>query len=743
MKLNVAKIVVGCLIWKIFREKDLMNGDKQMKIDLTSRKNIFQEDNVEFKNKNFIFGKNGSGKSTLCDFIKMQKHLYKTEINSNLELVEVKENGKSILSEKQEGKFDVRIFQGFESVIGENNSLNAIALSNGNKDIEKKLKPLVKELEELEGKKQIEDSNYSKATQNYSKQEKKIDKWYSDAAKAIKQNTQYQIDPNYNKNKFKNDLNMSKRVENLEELNNIIKETGKKPVDNCFLSILDLEEMLNRVNNILVKTVDIPQKCNELNTSEKEGFARQGMSLHEENDDCLFCGNKLTRERLNKLNQHFNEEYQKLEEEVLSAKFEKITLKKINQQDFYTKFNVEEINIMILEKEKEINNFIENLLNAINQKKEDITKNFNILELEIPQTIELQMKIDKLIRDNNLFGENLNKNINDAKESIKCHLISIECEEFNFIFEESELTNLKRLIPDLTKINKDIEAKNREIRELKGQQKDTSEIALLINERLKRAGKEDLQLKKIDNDGFERYEIQDGENEVRSIRGISTGEKNIIAFLYFIYSLGDIENQQNKSKILIFDDPMNSNDDTMQYLIITELQKLYSGNDNNKFNPQKDYFLCLTHNVHFYLNVQPHGNYKDKNGKTKYDKINFFRIENQKFRLIKNEKEDFKTNYAGLWIELSELCERNLKYAILNSMRRIIETFIKFNNLKKEDFYRENELYLKLFNVNCHAIDDLTQEQFTETADDLKRIFAEIFKENGFENHVKNYWSHN
>ncbi|MBC2039855.1 AAA family ATPase [Listeria marthii] len=711
-----------------------------MKIELISRENIFQQDYIEFKSKNFIFGRNGSGKSTLCNLIKMQKHLYQTEMNSKHELVEVKENGEYVLSNNQEEKFDVRIFQGFESVIGENNNLNAIALSAGNKNIADNLKILNKDLEKLNDEKKIEDNIYFEAQKKHSIQESKIDKWFSDAAKSIKQNTQYQIDPNYNKRKFKDDLHKSKRIENLEELNNIIKETTKNPVANYIFSLPNLEEILDGVNDILVKTVEIPQKCNELNTPEKEGFARRGLSLHEENDNCLFCGSKLTIERLNELNQHFNEEYKKLEDEVLSIKIEKIKLQKIEQQDFYTKFNIEEINTMILEKEKEINNFIENMLNAINEKKKNITKIFNFLELEIPQITELQIKIDELIRENNIFGDNLYKNISVAKENIKCHLISIECEKFNFNVEKNELDNLKRQIPDITKISKKIEQKNKEIQELKNQQKDTSKIAQLINERLEKAGKNDLQLKKIEADGFERYEIQDGENEVRSVAKISTGEKNIIAFLYFIYSLEDIENQKNKPKIIIFDDPMNSNDDTMQYLIITELQKLYSGTDKNKFNHEKDYFLCLTHNVYFYLNVQPHGSHKDGKGKTKYDKSNFFRIENKKFKLIKNEKEDFKTNYAGLWVELNELCERDFRYAILNSMRRIIETFVKFNNLKTDVFYRDNPIYKKLFDVGSHSIDDLTHEQFTETPAELKKFFSNIFVENGFEYHFKNYW---
>ncbi|ELX6818200.1 AAA family ATPase, partial [Listeria monocytogenes] len=498
-----------------------------MKIELATRKNVFQEDNIEFKRKNFIFGKNGSGKSTLCDLIKMQKHLYQTEMNSNYELVEVKEDGEYVLANNQEEKFDVQIFQGFDSVIGENNNLNAIALSAGNKVIEDKLPILNRELEALNDEKKIKNNIYLKAKEKHNFQESKIDNWYSVAAKSIKRNTQYQIDPNYNKRKFKDDINKSKRIENVEELNSIIKETPKNPVVDYFFDIPNLKEILNLVNDILVKTVEIPQKCNELNTSEKEKFARKGLNLHEENDDCLFCGNKLTRDRMNKLNQHFNEGYQKLEEEVLSIEIEKITFQKIKQQEFYAKFDVEEINNIILEKENEINRFLENLLNAINEKKEDITKIFNILELEIPQITNLQIKINELIRENNIFGENLNNNIKIAKESIKYHLISIECEKFNFNVEKNELNNLKLQIPDLTKINQEIEEKNKEIQELKNQQKDTSKIAQLINERLKKAGKDDLQLKKIENDGFERYEIQDGENEVRSINKISTGEKNI------------------------------------------------------------------------------------------------------------------------------------------------------------------------------------------------------------------------
>lgn len=150
--------------------------------------------------------------------------------------------------------------------------------------------------------------------------------------------------------------------------------------------------------------------------------------------------------------------------------------------------------------------------------------------------------------------------------------------------------------------------------------------------------------------------------------------------------------------------------------------------------------VILTHNVHFYLNVQPHGNFKDDKGRTKYDKNNFYRIDHHEFIKITTEKEDLKTSYEALWIELKDLYECGHKLSMLNTMRRIIETFVKFNSLKQDRFYQGNEQYLKLFNVNSHAIDDLSATQYTETTDEMRNLFFQIFKDNDYEDHFKNYW---
>ena len=146
------------------------------------------------------------------------------------------------------------------------------------------------------------------------------------------------------------------------------------------------------------------------------------------------------------------------------------------------------------------------------------------------------------------------------------------------------------------------------------------------------------------------------------------------------------------------------------------------------------------HNIHFYLNVQPIGNFKDNKGRTKYEKNNFYRIQNGTFIPIKNEKDDFKTSYASLWLELKDLYECGHKNSMLNSMRRIIETYIHFNSINIENFYKEKDIYKKLFDVNSHSIDDLSAETFTEDKDEMKELFKNIFFDNGADEHFLRYW---
>ena len=221
-------------------------------------------------------------------------------------------------------------------------------------------------------------------------------------------------------------------------------------------------------------------------------------------------------------------------------------------------------------------------------------------------------------------------------------------------------------------------------------------------------------------------------NITRNITELSTGEKNIIAFLYFIEKLNEVQEEgTDKKKIIVFDDPMNSNDDNMQYLIIEELQLLMERIQKD------DQFILLTHNNHFYLNVKYSHKYKDDL---------FLRLqsngEKTTIRVIAKKEDDFCTSYEALWKELIFLYNNEdvLPGMMLNPMRRIIETYTKFNSISHNVFCAKKSGAMKLFNVNSHSLDDLEADLCGKEKIDIANIFCECFYLNGAIDHFHCLW---
>ncbi len=42
--------------------------------------------------------------------------------------------------------------------------------------------------------------------------------------------------------------------------------------------------------------------------------------------------------------------------------------------------------------------------------------------------------------------------------------------------------------------------------------------------------------------------------------------------------------------------------------------------------------------------------------------------------------------------------------------------------------------------LNSHGIDDTTAVQYTETIDEMRALFYQIFKDNHYEEHFEHYW---
>lgn len=738
---------------------------------------------VELSEVNFIFGKNGSGKSTFSELINKQYGTseYEVYIYTGMQdlLVDDKLGAIVLGEENKEARIQI------DKIDSQINNYNTEL-----KKLEREKKSLDWKLEyEQEG--ITEHSLYlslKKSEKAFDEQQQLIEDFYTYGAKKIRD-----YDPsirivleNYNKINFKRELNDAKELTK-EEVNNLIsklRDSSKSKINEHKKLSHDYQKLLNDANRILSKQPKQIEKIIELqNDNEKKNFAMKGKQLHKPGEKCSFCGQIYTKERAKKLESFFSiDDFKEINSEIdtiisqVDKEISELNSIKTVQENLVYDFladNTKDMNEYLFKQKQIINNFLTNIREKLQYKRKEIFNEIELVDLDLPTSLNpIIDEINKIINSHNDFTDNFEKEQEIARKELRLHVLYEIISDPNkyqyrtgwrgLISEKSVLDSLKNKVSDekslieneidkITGNDNEINCKTiigliKEIKNLEEQRekhlkdtKNTEYLAKIINEKLSSSGKKDLQLEVCNTeDNVEYYMIKDENEGIRDISKVSTGEKNIIAFLYFI---GNIKSQdKKKKKIIIFDDPMNSNDDTLQYLIITELQKLYRGT-NKIFDRNKDVFICMTHNVHFHLNVQPYGYFKDEKGKTKYNRYSFYILKNGEFCRIKSQSEDFKTSYEALWMELKDLYENDYLNSMLNSMRRIVETFIKFNKINQDTFYKDKEEHLKIFNVNSHAATDtLSAESIGKTKDELSIMFKELFKENGYESHYNNYW---
>ncbi|WP_040977793.1 AAA family ATPase [Oceanobacillus jeddahense] len=703
---------------------------------------------LDIKKKNFIYGKNGTGKSSLT---------------------------KAILKQYQT-TYDIHVFNGWKGIIAENDRLDSIALGTTNSSILKQIKEidndieiLGKEIEEPEDK--SVENLYTKIKNSKDKQkrqENKLEKFYTNSAREI--TNQFSLARSYNKNHFKKDIENARTL--IDDERKQLKETIEiKYLDigeeeQKFISI-NLESILNSVNEILQMAVIPSVVIHEFNDNfKKEQFAKEGYHIHDKGEKCAFCGNEISSTRWERLDSYFSDEINNLEGRIenglkyLDNKLEEVKkLTVINENIFYPKFKdiITNLNKTILEKKDEYRNFLENLRTNLEDKKAKMTIEVQNIKIDIPSDFsKIEQEYKVVFTDNREYNENFKLEREKAQNKLRYHKVQSLLFMFDYNKEKDKYGDLQ---VEINTLEEERDEKANKIRNLKTQKdelikKSTDETKSVqnINELLKGLGNRAFVLDYVKNEHEQKgqYSIKDLKGAERSIQTLSDGEKNIVAFLWFMHNINKVKEgeERGKEKIVIFDDPMTSNDDNAQYLMIGLLNKYYQ--DDN--NPQ---IFILTHNNQFFLQATPttkkYPTDSKPNPNQKY--IRLIKVEEKTdIQVIENHKDEIKPLYDELWEELKFAYDNNKPIFMWNNMRRIIETFNKFNYRKGSPSDIERQLVgmvdktlatalIKSLNVNSHIGYQTDIDISGKTREELKNLFEDIFNRLGNKYHFESYWS--
>jgi wobble nucleotide-excising tRNase len=378
--------------------------------------------------------------------------------------------------------------------------------------------------------------------------------------------------------------------------------------------------------------------------------------------------------------------------------------------------------------------------------------------MDVPRDFQtIETKYNALFDKNSQFSSNLTSEKQKARDTLRYHEIKLKVDEFDYSNESTILTKYETIVKNL---QTDLEVKKSELKNKKlerqnivSQSMDENMAAENINKLLRGLGSKSFSLEHIDNPNEQKgqYKIRGKNGSIRSVTELSEGEKNIVAFLYFMNGMGSTtENDYIKDKIIVLDDPMTSNDDVTQFLMMSVIQRYYGERESQSKMGKGDTLLILTHNTHFYLNVRPFKpRYKDGKYKTNEAYI-FLKSDGSKTSVERiTQDNDIKSGYDALWQELEFAYENDKTLFMWNNMRRIIETFAKFNNTEiaplLSSFDNEEDnilggLLRKSLNTNSHAILDFEFESDVFTKDQLIEFFSSTFEKLNASNHFNNYW---
>lgn len=711
------------------------------------------------KKVNFFFGLNGSGKSTIAKYL-----------NS---LISKDESFNQCTNIGFDGSQD-HIMTFNEEFIEENFKRNSelkgiFSLNQRNTAIDEQIKN-----------KEEEKSFYEKAIAKYTDKKETIKKYRTDRYKKLIEeswnerktfSTFAKINLAHTRNKV-NHLSEIQQIlsqpfnvlsiDKIKEQYDLLYEKDIKFVSsqiniNLYDKIKEIESKLNQLlEEIIIGKEDVPI-ADLIKKLDSRTWIQQGVDLLEKTGNiCPFCQQETINEDLIKqFNDLFDDNYKNKITEI---------------QDLYKSYK-EETSLLLsdlhsIQSEFNSDNIVSNLIIKLNSL---FSRNYQIIESKIDSANEKKAiesitseeaslsSISSRIEENNDTFNSLESNRENLINNIWLFMAD-NCRDILNDYNE-KIIKIDKIINLATELEdgykKKIDSVKEDISILREQTIDTKEAVNNINEILRNSGftgfeiEEKEKVNNISRYYLKRNNIQNGDIIFNTL---SEGEKHFISFLYF-YQLclgtDDLDNNTNKNKIIVIDDPVSSLDSQSLFVVSTLIRELIKRKAEEPKPERKELanqnisqVFLFTHNFYFYKEVS----FSRRLICTDYFHYNIIKINN--ITQIKGEyNKVIEDDYSLLWNTLKE-SKKNINSStnnimISNTMRRILETYINFvgigaepwqiisNEDKSSSSYYIKSAFISIINEESHKVflDTTYYHRITnEQPQILYDIFEDIFK---------------
>jgi len=650
-----------------------------------------------FADYNLIYGWNGTGKTTIADIFRDIEQ-NKKSFSGNFEITLEKEGVKVVIKSDTLGsantylsdELQIRVFNRTyieENIFVTNNSPIKPIFFLGKENVGKQKLVEKKTIECKEAEKNLDTLNRGKNTNNI-----QLEKLKTTGAKAVKDALIATSDPhysNYNKNSFSKKIKemiesnkssdaYTQKDDELTALRQRFDSSPKETLSIPTITLPDLDFLYKSTISYLEKTV-VTAAIDSLKDNEiLSTWVKQGLNIHQDKGytNCQFCDQPLPKARIERIKDHFNNEYNRMIAEI-TALIEKIN-NYIRELDitFPDKVTIcdhlnnsyvtacSDLRVLV----ETYSDFLSILRKSLQQKNSKPFQSFTFNE-RVPEsgTAKLKAYIN-ILKEHNEYCQNHSKFAQQAIKTYEESIIAGYLEEYKKLEQE-----IKEAEASILKTTENIKKLTEEIENFESEIKEHHKAAEQINtDLLSYLGHDELKFIPQDN-GYVIHRFK----KPTSIKELSEGEKTAIALLYFLKTL---EDKSFMSKgIVVIDDPVCSMDDRSLFHAGAYIKE--------KTKDAKQLFI-LTHNFTFFRQVRRY--YKDLDKK----KISFYQTQCIKSSTgrISNIKEldkllvDYESEYHYLFQIIYNTAEQEDSvdlanfYHVPNVARRVLESFLAFKN---------------------------------------------------------------